>query len=98
MNDAVKRLPERSGLDPGARNGFLHDEIVQDFGNLQISNRNAIESGHEKLPVWRMLRLRGRLSREERVLVHEMPPTVYGTNKDEQSAVLRVFRGCVDPT
>ena len=50
MNDAIKPSPECRGVDPGARNDLVRDEIVQDFGNLQISNRYAIESGHEKLP------------------------------------------------
>ena len=50
MNDAIKPPPECRGVDPGARNDLVRDEIVQDFGNLQISNRYAIEFGHEKLP------------------------------------------------
>ena len=43
MNDAIKPSPEGGGVDPGARHDLFQDEIVQNLGNLQISNRYAIE-------------------------------------------------------
>src|SRR5262249_7919859 len=64
VNNAIEPSPECRRVDAGARNDLLDDEIVKDLGNLQISNRHAIESGHEKLP-W--VGLRGRIvARRER--------------------------------
>jgi hypothetical protein len=48
VDDAIKPAPESRWVDGSARNHFVHDEIVQDLGYFQISNRYAIESGHKE--------------------------------------------------
>ena len=46
MDDLIETLPERRGIDPGARNDFIDDEVMEDFRNLQTGNGYALNFRH----------------------------------------------------
>ena len=50
VDDLIETLPERRGIDPGAGNDFIDDEVMEDFRNLQTGNGYALNFRHPDVP------------------------------------------------
>jgi hypothetical protein len=74
MNDAIKPLPKRSGLNSGTGNDLIDNEVVENFGNLQAPNRYTLDFGHPAASTVtsRSVRPHGR-----KKVVPETGPSVY---------------------
>jgi hypothetical protein len=75
MNDALEPSPKRGSLDPGAGNDLIDNKVVEDFGDLQASNRYTLDVGHSAASIV-PVRSGGPRGGKR---CHETGPTVYRT-------------------
>ena len=50
VDDLIEAPPERRGLNPGAGDDFIGDEVMEDFRNLQASDGYALNFRHPDVP------------------------------------------------